>query len=220
MTCAPKTRAGSPPRCKRHAQIEVGGEDKRIFCSGRPGANRRHSAWETDCKLQTKNISVFVGFILAIEYRLFSTIPFSRFLMVFRVAASIHACRILVGEEERHHCMIRDLRKSRLNEDRLLKIGDASAVQGMFVGLSGCKSDTPLPGLFESRLPLPDHYTAPLPRLQALAPSTRARPKSFTISLRLRAPSRFWPAHRLPSGASMLVSWADHRSKAGQTSGN
>jgi spore coat protein A, manganese oxidase len=59
-----------------------------------------------------------------------------------------------------------------LTRRRLLKIGSIAAVQGMFMDVSGCKSDTPLPRLLKSRIPLPDHYKVTLPRLQVLAPST------------------------------------------------
>ena len=71
------------------------------------------------------------------------------------------------------------------------------------MGVSGCKSDTPLPRLLESRIPLRDRYKVTLPRLQVLAPSTTTEIEEQYDLTAAAAPSRFCQAYRLPSGASM-----------------
>jgi len=58
-----------------------------------------------------------------------------------------------------------------LNRRNLIKLGGAGLLQGMAIGLTGCKDDKPLPRNLESRLPLPQSFAAALPRLQALAPT-------------------------------------------------
>jgi hypothetical protein len=58
-----------------------------------------------------------------------------------------------------------------LNRRSLIKLGGAGFLQGMAIGLTGCKDDKPLPRNLVRRLPLPQSFTATLPRLQVPAPT-------------------------------------------------